>query len=109
MRHLAALLVGLVVGVAAVLVHRDGLLTLGLAVVTSLAVPLLLRSGTRPSLASAFALGWVVLVGLVLLGRPEGDWAVGGDLAGYALVATGAALVVLGTGALPARRRREAA
>ncbi len=104
MRHTAALAVGILVGLAAVLVHRSGALPLLLAVVASVATALWLRSGTHRSVCTAFCVGWVALLGVVVTGRPEGDWAVGGDLPGYALAATGLLLVVLGVTALPRRR-----
>lgn len=103
MRHLAALPLGSAVALAAVLVHRSGLLVLALAVVTSLVTAAALRRGTRPSLASAFCLGWVAMLGLVLAGRPEGDWAIGSDLAGYTLMGTALAMIALGVAGLSGR------
>ena len=103
MRHLAALPLGSTVALAAVLVHRSGLLVLALAVVTSLVTADRFRRGTRPSVASAFCLGWVAMLGLVLAGRPEGDWAIGSDLAGYTLMGTALAMIVLGVAALSGR------
>jgi len=103
-RQVAALLLGAVVALAAVLVHRIGLLTLVLAVVTSLATAGWLRQRSHPWTASAFCLGWVAVLGLVLAGRSEGDWAIGADLAGYTLMGTGLVLVVYGVTALRARR-----
>ena len=103
MRHLAALPLGSTVALAAVLVHRSGLLVLALAVVTSLVTADRFRRGTRPSVASAFCLGWVAMLGLVLAGRPEGDWAIGSGLAGYTLMGTALAMIVLGVAALSGR------
>lgn len=103
MRHVAAFALGLVVALASVLVHRTGPLLLALAVAASVAVAVRLRRGDPPSVAAGYCLGWVLLVGVVVLGRPEGDWAVGGDWAGYAVMGTGLLLVVLGVTSLPGR------
>lgn len=101
MRHLGVLALGGVVAVLSVLVHRTGPVGLALALVTSLATAEWLRRGVLPSLASAYCLGWVVVLGVVLTGRPEGDWAIGGDPRGYSLMAAGLVLVVDGVVALP--------
>ncbi|CAN5282192.1 hypothetical protein BH18ACT9_BH18ACT9_16650 [soil metagenome] len=103
MRHLAALLLGAAVAIAAVLVHRHGFLAVALAVAASLATAERLHRCVVSSLASAFCLGWVVLLGVVLAGRPEGDWAVGSDFAGYAVMSTGLVMIVVGLVSLPAR------
>ncbi|QNN51712.1 DUF6113 family protein [Nocardioides mesophilus] len=104
MRLLGALVLGAVVSVAALLVHREGGLVLLLAVAASLATGLRLRLADHPAPAAAYSLGWLVVLGIALAGRPEGDWAVGSDLAGYALMGTGLVLVVVGISALPGRR-----
>ncbi|WP_109509329.1 hypothetical protein [Nocardioides speluncae] len=58
----------------------------------------------------AFAVGWLLMVGYAVLGRPEGDWAIASDLSGYvvlvaALVFTlAAALTSAGSG--PSRNPR---
>jgi hypothetical protein len=106
LRHAGAFLLGLVVGVAATAVHRSTALDLPtgllLAVVASLAGAWLLRTGAVPRSAAAYCLGWVLVVGLAIAGRPEGDYAVAGDLAGYALMGTGMVLVVVGVASLAA-------
>lgn len=104
MRHVAALVLGAAVALAAVMVHRHGPVTLALAAVTSLATAARLRGGDRPSVASAFCLGWLLVLGLVVLGRPEGDWAIGSDPAGYTVSIVGLVLVVVGVACLPGRR-----
>lgn len=78
-------LVGLVSGVAAVLVHADwwGLL-LGLATTAAVLVFLGVRRWARP----AFALGWVTALVVAMLPRVEGDYLVAGSLEGYLLLAT---------------------
>ena len=97
LRHLACLVVGLVVALAAVIVHRSlfpvGLL---LGVATSFAVPSWLLRSRRPRTAGSYVVGWLAALVYVLIGRPEGDYVVAGDLRGYLLLATGLALVVVG-------------
>ncbi|CUR56280.1 conserved membrane hypothetical protein [metagenome] len=58
----------------------------------------------------AFTLGWVTLLGLVVLGRPEGDWAIASDWRGHSMLACGLFLLVfaLSTLARPAHGRSEA-
>jgi hypothetical protein len=96
LRHLGALVLGVAVAVAAVAVHRwqtpVGLL---LAVVTTYAVPLRLLASRWPRLASSYSLGWLAVFGLVMTGRPEGDYAIAGDVAGYTMMAAGLGLVLV--------------
>jgi hypothetical protein len=96
LRHAIALLVGALVALAAVAVHRSAFpLGLLLAVVTSYAVAWwLLRSGF-PRTASSYALGWLGLFALVVSGRPEGDFALAQDLRGVSLMVAGFGLVVV--------------
>ena len=77
--------VGLVSGVAAVLVHAHwwGLL---LALSTTAAVLVLL--GVRRWARPAFAVGWVTVLVLAMLPRAEGDYLVAGSVEGYLLLAT---------------------
>jgi hypothetical protein len=101
LRHAGCVLLGVLVALAAVGVHRSlpplGLL---LAVATTWAVPWwLLRSRWRRTAAS-YCLGWLVMLGVVVAGRPEGDYVLAGDLAGYALMAAGFLVVVVGVVAL---------
>ncbi len=105
MRLLGALLLGAVVGTAALLVHREGPPVLLLAVAASLATGLWLRGSGHPATATAYSVGWVVMLGIAVLGRPEGDWAVGGDLPGNVVMGTGLLLVVVGVTALGRGRR----
>lgn len=101
--HLGALLVGAAVALASVAVHRsvvlgsvplDPPMGLLLALATSFCVPWALRQ-SAPRLASSYALGWLVLFGVVVAGRPEGDFAIAGDLPGYALMGAGFLLVIV--------------
>jgi hypothetical protein len=107
--HLGALGLGALVAVAATAVHRLGILGvpvgLGLAVAASLATAWRLRLGDAPRQAATYCLGWVTVVGLAVLGRPEGDAAVAGDLDGYVLMGTGFVLAALGVASLAAPDR----
>jgi hypothetical protein len=108
LRHLACLLVGAAVGLAAVLVHRSafpfGLL---LAVATSFAVPWWLLGSAKPRTAASYVVGWLVVLALVVAGRPEGDYALAGDVEGYTMLGAGFLLVVVGIVSLAGSRRSE--
>ena len=95
--HVAGLVLGGVVGLGALMVYRAafpwGLL---LALVTSLAVLWRLLYSRAPRIGTSYAVGWLVVFGLALRGRPEGDYLLAGDLEGYALVV--GALAVLASG-----------
>ena len=93
---------GLVVGVLAVLVHRagTGILPWGLAlaVLASLAGSLGLRAcGTATPGLLAYGVAWVVAVGWLLSGRPEGDYLVAADAVGWGFLVLGAGAVVVAT------------
>jgi hypothetical protein len=92
----AAAFIGAATGVAAIAVHRSGPGWLTLAVAASLGVAWGLRSTETPRLGAAYCLGWLVVLGFALAGRAEGDYVLAGDTAGYVMMATGFALVVLG-------------
>jgi len=113
--HALALLLGATTCLAAVTVHRSdagqvplGLL-LGLAATFS-AVWALWMSGAQ-RLTTSYAVGWLIVFGLVLAGKPEGDFAVAGDLPGSLMIAAAFAMVVVGIRSLtrrgsgPAQRR----
>ena len=91
-----AALIGAATAVAALAVHRSGPAWLVLAVAASVAVAWGLRSTGTPRLGAAYCVGWLVVLGFALGGRPEGDYVLAGDPAGYVMMATGFALVVLG-------------
>jgi hypothetical protein len=91
-----AALIGAATAVAAIAVHRSGPGWLALAVAASLGVAWALRSTGTPRLGAAYCMGWVGVLGVGLAGRPEGDYVLAGDTAGYVIMATGFALVVLG-------------
>ncbi len=98
LRHVAVAVLGGGVALSAVAVHRTiGLgLPLGLllAYTGSLGTAWWLRTSRRPRLAVSYAGGWLVVVGLAMLGRPEGDYALAADVRGYLM--SGASLGVLG-------------
>lgn len=109
---LVALLLGAAVAVAAIGVHRMLLavplvVPVGpvLAVVGSL-VPAWAARTLRPALSAAYCAGWLVVFGLALAGRPEGDYVVAADLRGYTLIAVAFVLVATGVSALSSRRPR---
>jgi len=90
---LAVLLVllGAVVGLAGVAIHGEtpGLL---LTVAGTAAAAVALPPGPRTRLP--FALGWVALVGYATAPRPEGDYVVAQNVAGYALLGLGLLLLL---------------
>lgn len=96
-----SLALGLVTGVAAVLVHgRLTGLVLGLAATGATAVAM--PSGTR---RLGFVAGWVGVVAYASVPRPEGDFLVPADLEGYVLLGAAPILVVLALVTLPPPRR----
>jgi hypothetical protein len=106
LRHLACFLVGAAVALAAVLVHRSVFpLGLLLAVATTFAVPWWLLGSARPRTAASYVVGWLVVLALVVAGRPEGDYALSSDVEGYAMLGAGLLLVVVGVVSIAGRRR----
>ena len=106
LRHAAALLLGALVALASVAVHRSAFpLGLLLAVVTTYAVPWWLLRSTRPRTAATYVAGWLVVFGFVVTGRPEGDYAIAQDVKGLTLTLAGFGLVAIGAAGLPGRRR----
>ena len=105
LRHAAALLLGALVALASVAVHRSAFpLGLLLAVVTMYAVPWWLLRSTRPRTAATYVAGWLVVFGFVVTGRPEGDYAVAQDAQGLTLMLAGLGLVVVGVVSLTRTR-----
>jgi hypothetical protein len=97
LRHLGCLLLGAAVALAAVAVHRSAWPAgLVLALVTTFAVPWWLIRSRRPGTAASYVLGWLAVLVLVALGRPEGDYALASDFEGYALLVSGLPLVLVG-------------
>jgi Family of unknown function (DUF6113) len=107
LRHLGCVVVGALVALASVVVHRSafpwGLL---LALATTVAVPWWLLVSPWPRTAASYVVGWLVLLGFVVVGRPEGDYALASDLQGYSLMVAGMVLVLMGIVALAGGRRR---
>ncbi len=106
MIHLVGVLLGVLTALAALAVHRSGPAWLVLAVGVSVAVPVLLRGTTAPRASASYCLGWLVVFGVAVAGRREGDYVLAGDPAGYTLMGTAFVLVAVGVSALPDRRRR---
>jgi hypothetical protein len=106
-RHFGALLLGALVALAAVGVHRTVAAGLPVGLVlaggASLYTAWHLRRSAVPRAAASYCLGWVLLLGLVLVGRPEGDFALASDADGYALMGVGLLLAAFGVTALLAR------
>ena len=106
LRHLACFVVGAAVALAAVLVHRSVFpLGLVLSLATTFAVPWWLLVSARPRSAASYVVGWLVVLALVVAGRPEGDYALASDLEGYAMLGAGLLLVVVGIVSIAGRRR----
>ncbi|MGZ4776852.1 MAG: DUF6113 family protein [Oryzihumus sp.] len=107
LRHLGATLLGATVALASVADHRfaAGALPWGLllAITASAGAAWRLRSSRYPRTATSYGAGWLVLFSLVVLGRPEGDYAIASDLAGYAMMALALVVVALAVSPLAAR------
>ena len=108
--HAGAFVLGAAVALACVAVHRTAVLHLPLGLVLALAatfsVPWAMVEWPAPrGLATSYAAGWVVLLGFVVVGRREVDYAIAGDLDGYALLVAGFVLVVVGVSSLGTSRR----
>ncbi|MER7557577.1 hypothetical protein ABTZ46_11580 [Nocardioides sp. NPDC126508] len=89
----AGLLLGLLVGVAAVAVHPWwwGLL---LALAASSAMLLALPRGAS---RIAYAAAWAIVVALAATPRPTGGYAVAGDVEGYLLISWAVLMIVVAT------------
>ena len=89
----AGLVLGLVIGVAAVAVHPWwwGLL---LALAASSATLLVLSRGAS---RIAYAAAWAIVVALAATPRPTGGYAVAGDVAGYLMIFWAVLMIVVAT------------
>ena len=106
LRHAAALLLGLLVSLASVAVHRSAFpLGLVLALVTTYALAWWLLRSAHPRTSTTYVAGWLAAFAVVLRGRPEGDFALAQDLKGVLLAVAGLGLVAIGAAGLPGRRR----
>lgn len=106
MSHVGAGLLGAVVSLCALAVHRSGPAWLVVAVVASLGAAWVLRGTGRPRLAASYSLCWLVVFGVAVAGRAEGDYVLATDLAGYTLSVVALALVVLTVSVLPGTKPR---
>ena len=96
-RHVAAFLVGAVVALASLAAHRSLFpLWLLVALASTYAVPWWLLRSRHPRTAASYAVGWLAVLAVAVTGRPEGDYLLGSDLDGYALLVGSLGLVVVG-------------
>jgi hypothetical protein len=109
-RHVGTFLLGAVVALACLAVHRRAagagqLVPWGaaLAVAASWSAGWWLRASRRPRLATSYAVGWLAVFSGALVGRPEGDYVVAADLRGYALMAAAVGVLVVAVAGLAAR------
>ncbi|GAA1142901.1 hypothetical protein [Nocardioides aquiterrae] len=106
MRVLAALgllLAGAATAVATVALHELWW-GLGLATVATVVAVLALPPGWWSRLA--FVVAWDAMVGWLSFTRPEGDYLIGQDVQGYAVLGLGLLLLVVAIGTLPRPRMR---
>jgi peptidoglycan/LPS O-acetylase OafA/YrhL len=106
--YVAVFLLGVAVALAAIAVHRDGPVRVGLvlAVATTFVVAWALRQQRIRRLVAAYSFGWLAMFGLVIAGRPEGDFAIAGDFDGYAMMFAGFVLVIVAMTSLTSARDR---
>ncbi len=106
LRHVGALLLGVLVAVASVAVHRTSL-PLGLVVglTTTFAVAWWLLRSSHPRTVGSYVAGWLGVLVLALAGRPEGDFVLASDLPGYTLMLAALPLLVVALVGLAGRRR----
>lgn len=95
------LVLGAAVGTATVWVHPL-VWGLPLGVLATVAALFAAPAGWR---RLAYGVGWVASAGWFVLARPEGDFVVSRDPAGYTLLGLGLAVVVLTVATVPVRRR----
>jgi hypothetical protein len=105
LRNAACLLLGAAVATAALAVHRDlppwGLL---LALGATYATAWWLLRSTRPVGGAMYVAGWLAVLAVALLGRPEGDYVIANDVRGWTMILGGLGLVVLGVVSLALQR-----
>lgn len=97
------LVVGLGTGLASVALHDKSWAWFALAVVTPLLTVLAVPGGL---LRGGFALGWLAVLGLAVLGRPEGDAALASTSRGYGLFGAGLLVMTVAIATLPRPVRR---
>lgn len=91
---LIGFLVGAATSLATVLLHQSWL-WLTVAAVATLAV--LLAAPPKGWVRLPFALGWVAIVIAAMLGRPEGDYVLGAERHGYAVLIGGLVVLICAT------------
>jgi len=107
LRHVGALLLGAAVALASVAEHRSA--TVGvpwglvLACASSVLTAWWLRRSALPRTGASYGVGWLALFTVVVLARPEGDYALAADVDGYAMLGLGLVVVALSVSALFAR------
>jgi hypothetical protein len=99
---LVLLPVGVVTGIASLAVHDRSWPWFLLAVAGPVVAAVALPPGWP---RSGFGLGWVGVLMVALLGRPEGDYVVTATARGYTLLGLGLLLLVLVIVTLPVGRR----
>jgi hypothetical protein len=105
-RSAAGVLLGAAVALAALAVHRMTVpLGLVFALGTTFAVAWWLLRSARPTSAAWYVAGWLGVLGLTVLGRPEGDYVIANDVRGWSMIATGLGLVVVGIVSVAGGRR----
>lgn len=98
------LVAGAATGLATVALH-DLAWGLPLAVAATVATLVALPAGWWSRLA--YVVGWDAMVAWLTVPRPEGDYLLSQDVAGYAVLGLGLVLLVVGIGTLPRPRRVE--
>jgi hypothetical protein len=97
----ALLLLGVLSALASIAVHPSAWFPLAVA------TPLVTAYAAAPGLARAgFVVGWFAVLAIVLLGRPEGDFAIAGTWQGYGLLLTGLVLLAFAVATVPRPHRR---
>lgn len=105
MRRAAAaiglVLLGAVTSVAGVAVHHSGWFPVAVG------TPLVSAYAASPGLArTSFTGGWLLVLALAVLGRPEGDYVLSVSWQGYGLLITGLLLLGFAVATLPRPRPR---
>jgi hypothetical protein len=107
-RGAACLLLGAAVAIGVLAVYREMTpLGLALALGTTFAVAWWLLRSRRPAAAAGYVAGWLVVLAVALVGRPEGDFVIANDVRGWSVIGGGLGLVVVGIVSLAGGRDRD--